>query len=93
MYNMKLKERDIRRKTVEDPLCLENIDSDDEWIIEKEDPVLPQDALEDSWLDPAFNLDDIYVTPFDTSPSSTKKRKKDPSSNKMHANKGMSCIL
>ncbi|KAF8407332.1 hypothetical protein HHK36_006459 [Tetracentron sinense] len=49
MYNMKLRERSMRRKANAnvDPILVEHIDSDDEWITEKEDPTLPSEA---SWL-------------------------------------------
>ncbi|XP_031496396.1 uncharacterized protein LOC116261699 isoform X5 [Nymphaea colorata] len=88
MYNLKLKERDTRRKSMGDPLCLDNIDSDDEWIVEKEDPVFPPSSLEDSWLDLTFNVDDINIAPFGVSPRSTQKRKRDSSSKKMQVDKG-----
>ncbi|RVW70587.1 hypothetical protein CK203_060636 [Vitis vinifera] len=39
-----------------DPILVEEIDSDDEWIVEKEDLLLPHDAI---WLedDELFNVD------------------------------------
>lgn len=52
MYNLKLKERQLRRdsKISYDP---DDVPSDDEWITEKENPALPQDK---HWL---RNLDRI----------------------------------
>lgn len=40
MYNLKLKEMQMRRDA-KAALEFQDIDSDDEWITEKEDPVLP----------------------------------------------------
>ena len=72
IYNMKLRERNMKRRATKDPICLDHIDSDDEWIVEKEDPVLPSDPnwLEDSWLDPNFDINDIEHVPIEkvTSP-------------------------
>ena len=48
MYNMKLRERSMKRATAMDPILVDHIASDDEWIAEKEDPLLPTDA---SWLE------------------------------------------
>ncbi|XP_059643117.1 uncharacterized protein LOC132284985 [Cornus florida] len=41
MYNIKLKERNLKRQAVIEPIIFEDVSSDDEWITEKEDPVLP----------------------------------------------------
>lgn len=83
-YNTGLHERSIRRKKNLDPIVPNECDSDDEWIVEKEDPVLPKDS---SWLDDPelFN-----VTIYGTSPqscdvdissySAPKKRKNDATS-------------
>lgn len=46
MYNFKLKERQ-KRRDAKAALQLEDIESDDEWITEKEDPVLP---INQDWL-------------------------------------------
>jgi hypothetical protein len=46
MYNIKLKERQMKRDR-KAALEFQDIDSDDEWITEKEDPVLP---LNNDWL-------------------------------------------
>ena len=34
MFNLKLKHKEVKKKTMDDPLCLEEVDSDDEWIAE-----------------------------------------------------------
>ena len=47
-YNFKLRERSIRRRNKVDPIVVDEIDSDDEWIAKKKDPVLPE---EPSWLE------------------------------------------
>ncbi|XP_042466280.1 uncharacterized protein LOC122048825 [Zingiber officinale] len=39
-YNFKLRERSIRRRDKIDPIVVDEINSDDEWITEKEGPVL-----------------------------------------------------
>ena len=44
---MRQKDKKEKRDTY-DPICLSNIESDDEWIAEKEDPCLPNDV---SWMD------------------------------------------
>ncbi|RVW92107.1 hypothetical protein CK203_037045 [Vitis vinifera] len=40
-YNTRLRERSLQRKQNVDLILVEEIDSDDEWIAEKEDPLLP----------------------------------------------------
>lgn len=45
--NMRLQKRKDRGETY-DPISLSDMESDDEWITEKEDPCLPEDV---SWLD------------------------------------------
>ena len=59
-YNTRLRERSLQRKQNVDPILIEEIDSDDEWIAEKEDPLLPLDLC---WLqdDELFNVDAIRV--------------------------------
>ncbi|XP_027338045.1 uncharacterized protein LOC113851979 [Abrus precatorius] len=50
-YNLQLEMRQKCREEkgeTYDPICLSNIESNDEWIVEKEDPCLPNDA---SWMD------------------------------------------
>ena len=50
-YNIKLDMRLQKRKEREetfDPICLSDMESDDEWITEKEDACLPEDI---SWMD------------------------------------------
>ena len=69
---------------------MEEIDLNDEWIIEKEDPLLPRDAI---WLkdDKLFNVDVIRIlssqgeeirAPSTNIVSSDIKRKHDDFSNK-----------
>ncbi|XP_057432600.1 uncharacterized protein LOC130725380 [Lotus japonicus] len=72
-YNLQL---EMRQKTREekgdnyDPICLSDIESDDEWITEKETPCLPGPG-DDSWMDihESFTLEE-------GAPS--KKRKRGP---------------
>ncbi|RVX05738.1 hypothetical protein CK203_027381 [Vitis vinifera] len=54
----RLRERSLQRKQNVDPILVEEIDSDDEWIAEKEDPLLPLDLC---WLqdDELFSVDAI----------------------------------
>nr|KYP66189.1 hypothetical protein KK1_012473 [Cajanus cajan] len=50
-YNLQLEMRQNSREEngdTYDPICLSDIESDDEWITEKENPCLPIDA---SWMD------------------------------------------
>ncbi|XP_059294892.1 uncharacterized protein LOC132047945 isoform X2 [Lycium ferocissimum] len=57
-YNTRLREWSIKRKMHKiDPILVDEVDSDDEWITEREDPVLPE---EPSWLDEE-NLFDVDV--------------------------------
>ena len=48
-----------------DPILVEEIDSDDEWIAEKENPLLPLDLC---WLqdDELFTVDSIRVVSSDS---------------------------
>ena len=57
-YNTRLRERSLQRKQNVDPILVEEIDSDDEWIVEKEDPLFPLDLfwLQDNEL---FSVDAI----------------------------------
>ncbi|KAI8568658.1 hypothetical protein RHMOL_Rhmol02G0217700 [Rhododendron molle] len=61
-YNTKLRERSIKRRQNIDPILVDEIDSDDEWIAEKEDPVLP---IGGSWLEDEelFDVDAIRTVP------------------------------
>ena len=63
-YNTRLRERSLQRKQNVDPILVEEIDSDDECIAEKEDP-LPLDLC---WLqdDELFNVDVIRVVSSDS---------------------------
>ena len=50
-YNIQLEMRQIKRQErgeTYDPICLSDMEFDDEWITEVEDPCLPED---NSWLD------------------------------------------
>ncbi|XP_027902994.1 uncharacterized protein LOC114163106 [Vigna unguiculata] len=68
-YNLQL---ELRQKSREekgetyDPICLSDIESDDEWITEKENPCLPIDS---SWMDIHECFDDEEGAP-------NKKRKR-----------------
>ncbi|RVW94954.1 hypothetical protein CK203_040097 [Vitis vinifera] len=57
---MRLREQSLQRKQNVDPILVEEIDSDDEWIVKKEDPLLPLDlcSLQDNEL---FSVDAIRV--------------------------------
>ncbi|KAL6313224.1 hypothetical protein AAG906_018690 [Vitis piasezkii] len=59
-YNTRLKGRSLQRKQNVDPILVDEIDSNDEWIAEKEDPLLPLDLcwLKDNEL---FNVDVIRI--------------------------------
>nr|XP_017188130.2 uncharacterized protein LOC103432819 [Malus domestica]XP_028956194.1 uncharacterized protein LOC103432819 [Malus domestica] len=61
-YNLALSERSLKRSGRCDPIVVEEIDSDDEWITEREDPVLPQDPrrVEDGSL---FNAEAVRNVP------------------------------
>ncbi|XP_062027647.1 uncharacterized protein LOC133743660 isoform X3 [Rosa rugosa] len=63
-YNSLLRERNIKRNAkMLDPILVEEIDSDDEWISEVEDPVLPGDL---SWLEEdLFEVDAIRNVPIE----------------------------
>ncbi|XP_042400692.1 uncharacterized protein LOC121990654 [Zingiber officinale] len=64
-YNFKLRERSIRRRDKIDPIVVDEINSDDEWITEKEGPVLP---VTTKWLedDELFESDPIVSVPSTT---------------------------
>ncbi|KAK9939059.1 hypothetical protein M0R45_015768 [Rubus argutus] len=47
-YNLTLRDRNIRRRDMIDPLVVGELDSNDEWITETKNPTLPTDT---SWLD------------------------------------------
>ncbi|GMQ04544.1 hypothetical protein CsSME_00049924 [Camellia sinensis var. sinensis] len=72
-YNTKLRKRSIRRRQTIDPILIDEIDSDDEWIAEKEDQVLPLDA---SWLDEEelFDAEAIRTVPITTYDRSVENR-------------------
>ncbi|CAL8162039.1 unnamed protein product [Prunus armeniaca] len=52
-YNMALRERSIRRRSKIYPILVNEIESDDEWIAEIEEPILPTDL---TWL----NSQELY---------------------------------
>ncbi|VVA41105.1 PREDICTED: LOW QUALITY PROTEIN, partial [Prunus dulcis] len=52
-YNTALRERSIRRRSKIDPILVNEIESDDEWIAEVEEPILPTDL---TWL----NSQELY---------------------------------
>ncbi|XP_028798861.1 uncharacterized protein LOC114754239 [Neltuma alba] len=85
-YNLQLEMRQkIREEKGQtyDPICLSDIESDDEWITEKENPCLPVDG---SWMDihESFTLDE-------GAPS--KKRKRGPRNlNAKTSSKGKSIV-
>ncbi|XP_058099771.1 uncharacterized protein LOC131244134 [Magnolia sinica] len=63
MYNMKLRERSMKRRATMDPILVDHIESNDEWITEKESPILPIDLL---WLEDqnmAFDISVITTIP------------------------------
>ncbi|CAL5335130.1 unnamed protein product [Camellia sinensis] len=47
MYNLKLRQRHKNRQAIMNPLCLDDVPSDDEWITERERPTLPREG---NWL-------------------------------------------
>ena len=57
-YNTRPRERSIKRMKNLDPILVDEIDSDDEWVAEKEDLVLTADS---AWLDDKelFDVDAI----------------------------------
>ena len=62
-YNTRLSEQSLQRKQNVDPILVDELDLDDEWIIEKEDPLHPLDLcwLEDNEF---LNVDAISVVSF-----------------------------
>ncbi|CAL5436697.1 unnamed protein product [Camellia sinensis] len=70
-YNIQLELRQIKRQErgeIYDPIYLSDMESDDEWITEKEDPCLPEDH---SWMDIQECFEDDEGT-------TSKKRKRGP---------------
>ena len=68
-YNLQLEARH-KKRTLEnelyDPICLSDLESDDEWITEKEDHVLPKDH---TWM----NVNECFEV---EEGESSKKRKR-----------------
>jgi len=54
-YNLQLKVRQVKRREEQrvDPICLSDMESDDEWITEKEEPALPSNM---TWMD----MDEVF---------------------------------
>ena len=54
-YNLQLKVRQVKRREEQrvDPICLSDMESDDEWITEKEEPTLPSNM---TWMD----MDEVF---------------------------------
>lgn len=68
-YNLRLEQRQEKRQErgeTYDPIVLSDVESDDEWITEKEEPCLPEDT---SWMD-------IHECFQDDEGVSSKKRKR-----------------
>ncbi|KAL6587898.1 hypothetical protein OROMI_000876 [Orobanche minor] len=63
--NFKLRERSIKKRDKIDSIVVDEIDSDDEWITGKEDPVLPEGSR---WLENAelFSGYPIMTVPSDS---------------------------
>ncbi|XP_059658347.1 uncharacterized protein LOC132304614 [Cornus florida] len=51
MYNIKLRERNLKRQAVIELIIFEDVSSDDEWVTEKEDPIFQQ----------KLNVEEIYA--------------------------------
>ena len=47
MYNLKLRHRHVNRQAIMNSICLDDIQSDDEWVTEKEELALPRQG---DWL-------------------------------------------
>lgn len=72
-YNLRLQQRHERRIAEGesyDPISLSDVESDDEWITEKEDPAFP--ANDHSWMDVGNEVDAYELE----GASSTNKRKR-----------------
>ncbi|XP_057971302.1 uncharacterized protein LOC131160033 [Malania oleifera] len=59
-YNTKLREIATRRRQNYDPILVPEVASDDEWITEKEEPILPKDT---SWVDDVLDVDAVRASP------------------------------
>ncbi|XP_009368889.2 uncharacterized protein LOC103958368 [Pyrus x bretschneideri] len=79
-YNLALSERSLKRSGRCDPILVEEIDSDDEWITEREDPVLPQDPrwLEDESLFNAEAVRNVPLPIYEDSPQVRDPREPSP---------------
>lgn len=47
MYNLKLRQRHMNGRAIVNPLCLDDVPSNDEWIIERKASTLPREG---NWL-------------------------------------------
>nr|XP_047135888.1 uncharacterized protein LOC124813191 [Hydra vulgaris] len=72
MFNLKLKHRELKKKTIKDPLCLDDVDSGNEWISELQNPEV--EVYEN--LDANIALDDSFEVKEGELFQHTKKRKK-----------------
>ncbi|XP_028115745.1 uncharacterized protein LOC114313574 [Camellia sinensis] len=84
-YNIQLELRQIKRQErgeTCDPICLSDMESDDEWITEKEDPCLLEDH---SWMD----IQECFKD--DEGATSSKKRKRGPRN--LNADRGKSKVF
>ena len=69
-YNLQLELRQTKREErgeTYDPICLSDMESDDEWVTEIEDPCLPQD---NSWMD----INECFEDDGGIGPSNKRKR-------------------
>ncbi|XP_010244177.1 PREDICTED: uncharacterized protein LOC104588069 [Nelumbo nucifera] len=91
MYNLKLAQRQDKRKAMEDPICLDFVDleSDDEWITEEstsnlviDEPAEYQSLLDNFVLDEQTMLDAIGSSGEGRASSSKHKRSEDKSKGK-----------
>ncbi|XP_061999008.1 uncharacterized protein LOC133716316 [Rosa rugosa] len=80
-YNIALKDRTLKRNaTMTDPIVVEEIEYDDEWITEIEDPVLSADPhwLEDNMEDLTLNDEAVRNVPIGTYQSTLIDREPPP---------------
>lgn len=74
-YNLRLEQRHkkrVARGESYDPISLSDMESDDEWITEKEDPVIPLDL---AWMDTNV-VDCFQVEEIGESSQKAQKKKK-----------------
>lgn len=87
MYNMKLRERTMKRQAdvQVDPLLVDHVDSDDEWITEQEEPALPIDT---AWLDEGLDVTAIEIVGDENVEEPTTNTKKRTSTRKRARDSG-----